>query len=519
MGGGETVSKKEDYLDNLLNSVSEEDGGEPLEDGVGFVESEDDIMNEFERELAQDDADLLSSFGDELSDTGMDAAEPEESMSDDEFLDDIQKLMGEEENGVAKVANEPALFQEEEHTMEADDSLDAMEVDTITDDVGADDVQIDTDSLDAMLQELDEEEKEISPETSAEPVAATEESEEQDLMDLLSEISEEDEDISDIGKMLKADEENMELEPEDEIGDMGMPEEFSTEEEEETPKKKKKKKKKKEKEEPADGEKTGFFASLGKLLFGEDEPEEDPEEIEREKQAAKEAKDAAAAEKQAMKEQKKKEKEELKQQKDKEKAEKKAEKDRIKKEKAEEKAKKKAEEQKDKTPPLPKVPVILISVMAASFGILIFLGSNIIGYATTVSQAKEAYKDADYMTAYTTLNGRELKEQDQELYLKSALMSYLQAEYDGYNTYISIHNYEGALDCLVRGVGRYELHISEAQEYGMEAEYQALESQIEQALSEQFGVSKKKAKKLYAIQKRLEYSTEIRNIIEKLGLE
>lgn len=501
------MAKNEDYLDKLLNSVNGK-SGKPLNDGVGYLESEEDFINDFERELENEGQDdILSSFEEELN--RMEAESPrtatpvmeeeddqrQEEPAEDDYLSNIESLVNESHE---QVGSEP----EEE---------DDLQIDTISDPF--------TESVEDKVEEIEE------PDTIAEEENQEEDDESKGLMELLSEISDEDEELSDIGKMLKADDEKLDIEePEmDELSDdldlsEGLEvvgeEEIELEEKKGKKKKKESKRKKKDKTEVGEeGEKSGFFAKLGLLLFGEEEKELTPEEQEARKAEEKLAK----AEKKAEKEQKKQEKKALKEQKAKEKQEQKDK--QPKKEKKPKEPKEKKPKEVDNTPPLPKVPVVLISVMAASLAVLIFLGTNVLGYASVISQAKDSYKNKDYLSAFTTLNGTTVKEKDMELYQKSALMSYLQSEYDGYNTYMSINDYEGALDCLIRGIGRYDLHIGEAEEYGIEQEYNELETSIEQALKDQFNVKADKARELYSIKKRREYTQEIKTILKKLGLE
>ena len=173
----------------------------------------------------------------------------------------------------------------------------------------------------------------------------------------------------------------------------------------------------------------------------------------------------------------------------------------------------------DNSPPLPRVPVILIFIMSFSIGGMILLGSKVLGYTSTVRSARDMVKEQDYMGAYRLLNGMEMKEQDEETKRKAELMAYLQAEYDAYNTYMSIRDYEGALDCLIRGIGRYDMHFEEAQSLEIGEEYNAVERELEQKLHEQFNVSPKKARQLYAMKNRRDYTKRIIKIINKLGLE
>ena len=81
----------------------------------------------------------------------------------------------------------------------------------------------------------------------------------------------------------------------------------------------------------------------------------------------------------------------------KEKAEKKPQAKKAKAEKKAQKAKKpKKPKEPDNTPPLPKKPVALIMVMAASFLALVLVGTNLFGYTLSFNNAKQAYELGDW---------------------------------------------------------------------------------------------------------------------------
>ena len=75
-------------------------------------------------------------------------------------------------------------------------------------------------------------------------------------------------------------------------------------------------------------------------------------------------------------------------------------------EKKAQKAKKpKKPKEPDNTPPLPKKPVALIMVMAASFLALVLVGTNLFGYTLSFNNAKQAYELGDYQAAFADVSG------------------------------------------------------------------------------------------------------------------
>lgn len=517
------MGRNEDYLDKLLNSVNDNEGT-ALGDGVGYLESEEDFINDFERELDNNsNDDFLRQFESELGGDPVINNSESDKNSGDDYLKNLDNIVDE--------ANSENLSEDDE-----------LNIDTLTEKMGAGNDDIlsmfengdssggeDAENLDT-FDDSQEEDEQMGLDELLEQMPNEDESDDlssiAQILDEVSDGSESDFEIADNNSGVDSElpgDEDLDLPGEDMLGDeaeigdeLGMVLADDEAEEESSGKKKKKKKEKKPKKEKAEGE--NFFGKLAQMLFGEDEPEPTQEQLdaeksekEKKKQAKKEEKEQKAQEKKAAQEEKKKAAQEAKALKAQQNKEKKEAKAKIKAEKAAKNV--------DNSPPLPKVPVILITVMALSIGILIYFGSSVLGYMSTVSQAKSLYNDKDYKAAYTMLNGINVKEKDAEIYRKSALMSYLQAEYDGYNTYMAANKYEEALDCLIRGIGRYDLHIDEAAQYGIQAEYDELEKKMEEQLAGQFAVISDEARELYAIKRRRDYTRELKNILSKLNLE
>lgn len=173
---------------------------------------------------------------------------------------------------------------------------------------------------------------------------------------------------------------------------------------------------------------------------------------------------------------------------------------------------------KDNTPPLPKKPVILIGVLAASVLALILLGSSNIQYEQDIRTAKDYYNAGDYVKAYETLAGSNTKDKDEMLYQRTLMLASVQSEYSAYQNMAQMEKYEFALDALVRGVGRYDNYSRDAQEYEAQAEMGLLKDQITQALSDSFGVTEEQAMELLKMRKRTEYTVAIRQILDNQGL-
>ena len=193
----------------------------------------------------------------------------------------------------------------------------------------------------------------------------------------------------------------------------------------------------------------------------------------------------------------------------------------AKKAKAEKKAQKakkpKKPKEPDNTPPLPKKPVALIMVMAASFLALVLVGTNLFGYTLSFNNAKQAYELGDYQAAFADVSGLTVKEADQETYQKYSIMANAAGEYQAYQTFMENGIYDMALDSLIRAVGRCDKYSEEAAAYGCSTELAKIRDQAVAGLSG-FGLTQERAQELYAERERDTYSQELYSILAAAGL-
>lgn len=503
------MSGTEDYLDGLLNSV---EGNETHKINEPKQQAED-ILDAGRDDMGMDD-EFLDSFEKEILSGG----------GDDEFIREFEKDLGEvTESGLAADDKDDDLLESldgivnsAKEEMQVDSELDDMEVDTLGDfgDMSMDTAQTEKSSSDEFGFADDD----------------------ADLMDLLSSEG----DFSDIGDMLKADEDNTTLADVNDTSDMDLDasETSAAEEEGMTEGRKRKKKEKKAK----DGEeKKGFFQKVSSFLFGDDEEEEKTpkpvkaataapsiedlsdenlqilQELEGSPDAAAEP-ETPAADEEDEKEKKKREKAEKKAQAKKEKEEKKAQAKKEKEAKKAQKVKKpKPPKEPDNTPPLPKKPVVLIFVMAASFLALVLVGTNLFGYSHSMNEAKLAYDLGDYKLAYTQVSGLEIKEDDMDTYQKYCIMANAGGEYNAYQTFMAQGIYDMALDSLIRAIGRCDKYSEDAANYGCANELMNVRNQAVGALAG-FGLTEERAMELYAVDEREEYSAELYAVLAAAGL-
>lgn len=549
------MSKSEDYLDDLLNSVSDanrrnnkkdienliqsmnEEAAKPREREKKPVEKKHEdysgtgFLREFEKELATGAADdFLQEFEMELDEEASNQADidvKEDQTSDMEAASATKQPEAanqSEETNQLRDASEPISSEGTDMATDGATPSDMMEdvddiMDAVRKKVGDSGEEEHPDTPKTPEDDASEEEEPLGffdtldEDSSAEiPEAPKTESEEEEpllsedddainLMDMLSG----DADLSDIGDLLKADENGEELEhSEDE--DSEVQDEFerlgSIEELKDLKEAKEKRKKQ------------GFFSKIMSALFGPDEEEDDTKIAEDDSLGS-----ISSENREILKEMDADEETGKKGKKEKKKKEKKEKKEKAKKEKAPKVKKEKPPKEIDRTPPLPKKPVILIFIMALSILILIWLGSSNLQYGQDMQQAKDDFASGSYVTAFQTVAGSSVKGKDENFYKKAQVLASIQSEYQSYESLSGINENEMALDALIRGYGRCVDGADLAQEYEITDEMAGLKDQILQQLSDHFGVSEEKAAELHAMTKRTDYTKAIQEILAAAGLE
>ena len=551
------MSRSEDYLDNLLTSVTdtlnefdndfeqnreslkesyqtqndlpsktqsaldeirEENFLREFEDEINRGKSDDDFLSEFERELnGEEDADLYTAAdGNEMTapqDVNMDTADQLDADLEDLFREDSETIAMPDEPATAAFDQEPQtvsletpepdmgedvfsqMANEQDKSMEAPKGMEGLE-----------DIFGEFGDADSILQELENGITQPADDSSA-AQQETQSSMGESLTEILNESDEEA--LSEIDKLLNTEEQDGNTQAMDAEADpLPMGPDFSFDEsslgEEDGGEKKKKER-----------NKNGFFGKISRMLFGT------PAELDPEAAAEYEAAKAALGKNEetdpkVLKEKKKQEKE-LKKQQKKEAAEQKKAAKKAAKPKKEKKPKQKNKMPKE--PPLPKVPVMMMWILALSLLVLVFLGTSLVGYSLPVKESREAFESGDYVTAYRKLQGMKVRKNDKELLKASSTLAGIQTELDAYTALMEQKQYEMALDCLVRGYNRCNLHSADAEEWNVADKLTDLQDKFDLLLKEQFDVSKRKAKKLYQIKKRSDYTMELHKILDQLGLE
>ena len=513
--------------------------------------SEDDFLKSFEEELSSDDPDFfIESFEAEIDEEERmleDGIRPESHDVVDSLLNNIKSRVNAASKAVEEPTTVPDSVEENEPELMGDEPADSFpdltaekepELESESDDLSdfnLDEFPVEEEPLEeGALEEEPLAEEEPEPEIELESAEGSEfDPDEMDLLDAVEYQDEDgagDDDDLDLTGLLDDDDDLMDiqslLDDDDDLQSDINEDVEDTEEAEEGGKKglfKKGKKKKGEPGEDGEDKKGGILAKIMEIVFGppdEDDIEppveippqydEDGNEIE----LSEEEKAAWIAEHSGKKKKEKKEK--------KEKPKKEKPKEEPKKEKPKKPPKPPKEKKPKKVDNSPKIPlpiILVFLVLSASIIGVVLIGMNYMGLERHMKQANEYYLNGDYISAYEKLNGFDLS--DEEVLLtrnRARVLADLQQCQDEYTAFMGSELYEYALDSLIKGIGRYHKFQSEAEEYGISAEYNEFANQLLTEAQTTFGLSEEDCMAIYNQPSRHYYTIEIRKVLIKLGL-
>lgn len=191
---------------------------------------------------------------------------------------------------------------------------------------------------------------------------------------------------------------------------------------------------------------------------------------------------------------------------------KKAEKKKAKQQKKEEKKRKKELEPKQPKVLNRKSLSTLIAFDATVIAAVLLLGIFLPDYIDR-REARDAFYNGDYMTVYQNLHGKDLGESDTVLLNRAAAVEKLQRKLDSYQINMRIENQAQALDALLSGVAVYNDIMAAGNTYGAESELSTLYQQIIDTLQSQFQLDEVTAREVNSYESDDDYSEAVYSLI------
>ena len=175
---------------------------------------------------------------------------------------------------------------------------------------------------------------------------------------------------------------------------------------------------------------------------------------------------------------------------------------------------------KDDTPPLPKGPVALVCVLAVSIFVLVFFGTDLIHYSSSLSKAKDLYKLGQYSQAAEAIAGITIREEDMMIQGQISTLAAVHSQLSEYDVFMNHDRKAEALDSLISAAGRIVVNEENTLTFDCADEMEVMKNRITKELRDGFEMTYEEAIELYALTERdrAEYTRELYKIYERLGI-
>ncbi len=187
------------------------------------------------------------------------------------------------------------------------------------------------------------------------------------------------------------------------------------------------------------------------------------------------------------------------------------------KKKKEKKPKKEKAPAEDEKPAkkLNKKKVIAVFGLCLTILVAVLIVSNLMGSYSVKREARQAYSEGDYQTAYQDLFGQDLNESDQIIFKKSECILRIrlwQREYELLKEESDVK----ALDSLIQTVNRYPGLYASAVKWGCLDEVEPIYKQLLSELESRYGLTEEEAAEIAVIRNDVDYTRAVYQVINGL---
>lgn len=473
------MATDEEYLDNLLKSLSDGEPGGSFEDD--FEKENEDFLLRAQNFEENGLGDWKDNVDDILTQTLGQDSEEEETLQEYIDREGSNVFVDDSPEEESPVSEEPELNGME--TVNEEETEENSTEETTGESSFSGEGMLDDPNLLQMIENMHESDSELEEINSLLNKANLNEGIDDDMLALL-ESAEESQDYHNSGEAFDIFAEN-EME---ELPGMNMNARAGTGQEGEQGSGKKKKKKK-----------GGFFGKIMELLTKEADDLDSEPEAEAKQDSKAETDENMKLLAELNKDNRK--KEPKKNKKDKKKSAKKEKKKEPKAAAKEKKKPVKKKKEKEKKPaPAAEKPVKILNAkgLAAIVALCATLIASILILSMFLPQfagrqeARTAFKDGDYKTVYTLFYKKNLSSKETEIYNKAKTVLRMERKMESYQNNIAMDRELEAVDALILGVKCYQ-GLKEADTYGVRQEAEAIYRQICGILESNYGISEEEA--------------------------
>ena len=163
---------------------------------------------------------------------------------------------------------------------------------------------------------------------------------------------------------------------------------------------------------------------------------------------------------------------------------------------------------------LNKKKVISVFALCITILVAVLIVSNLMGSYTLKREARQAYSDGDYQTAYQDLFGQDLNESDEIIFKKSECILRIRLWYREYEM-LKDESDVKALDSLIQTVSRYPGLYASAVKWQCLDDVEPLYLQMVDALWNDFGITEEEAIEIAMIKKDVDYTRAVYEVVNR----
>lgn len=170
------------------------------------------------------------------------------------------------------------------------------------------------------------------------------------------------------------------------------------------------------------------------------------------------------------------------------------------------KEKKPAEEESPFHKKLTFKKILPILLLGLSLGAVLFIFVNLVSDFSGKLAAEKAFRTGDYENCYLNLYGKDLNEEQEEMYEKSESILYMRLLYREYEMVAESGSELEILDCLIQIVNQYPTVSEYTARWGAVPEVYEIYSGVLNILYERYGVTEQQAQEIAALKSDIAYT-------------
>lgn len=180
------------------------------------------------------------------------------------------------------------------------------------------------------------------------------------------------------------------------------------------------------------------------------------------------------------------------------------------------KPKRKKEKEPDEIIELPKVLLVFAFSCIILLVVCLIFGGKLKYYDDKMQNATAYYVNKDYEAAYSEISGLSIKEKDEDFYNQVFTVMMVAHHYTAGKNLIATGDYEEGLHSYLKGIAMYDKYQNRGREINCLDEMTGVLEMIDKELTEVFGLSESKAREITLLDNKEEYAYSVKVLAKEI---